>query len=156
MLELTLHNLKTRLLEESKEILKKEDIELVELVIRGNPNSPLIQFFVDRNSGITVDDCAELSRMISDVLDSLEDLELKSYRLDVSSPGLDRLLVTARDFRKNIGREVTMTIKDNERIQKLQGVITRVNGMSIYLDVNNNNIGVSTSSIIKAKIKLKW
>jgi ribosome maturation factor RimP len=66
--------------------------------------------YVDRPAGITLDECANLSRKIGDLLD-MEDLIPGRYRLEVSSPGLDRPLVSGADFRRKIGEKVRVFLK---------------------------------------------
>lgn len=129
---------------------------MVELVIRGSSRIPLIQFYVDHQKGISVDQCARLSREISNILDSMENDNLKSYRLEVSSPGLDRPLKTVSDFQKNIGKKVIMTVQENDQLRKLEGTILGTDRDNVLIENNNERESIILSSIIKAIIKLRW
>ncbi|MFX0211506.1 MAG: ribosome maturation factor RimP, partial [Candidatus Hodarchaeota archaeon] len=94
--------------------LENEGFELVDLVVRGKNSSRVLQFFVDHERGITLDDCVHLNRKLSNLLDSeAEQIELGSYSLEVSSPGLDRPLKTEKDFQRNIGRTVSLMFFKN-------------------------------------------
>ena len=64
-----------------------------------------LRVFIDKEGGITIDDCVDVSRRLSDVLDT-EDLIEDAYTLEVSSPGLGRKLVKDREFARSIGRDV--------------------------------------------------
>lgn len=71
----------------------------------------MLRIYVDRSGGVTVDQCAHLSRKVSDFLD-MEDLIPSRYRLEVSSPGLDRPLVSGADFKRKIGERVKVFLKE--------------------------------------------
>lgn len=151
-----MEDLKVHLINETRELFKEEGLNLVELVIRGSSRIPLIQFYVDHQKGISVDQCARLSREISNILDSMENDNLKSYRLEVSSPGLDRPLKTVSDFQKNIGKKVIMTVQENDQLRKLEGTILGTDRDNVLIENNNERESIILSSIIKAIIKLRW
>jgi len=79
--------------------------ELVDVELTGNGPRMTLRVYIDKPGGVTVDDCADVSRQLSAILD-VEDPLPGSYMLEVSSPGLDRPLVTADDFRRFIGETV--------------------------------------------------
>ncbi len=64
-----------------------------------------LRVYIDKEGGITIDDCVDVSRKLSDMLDA-EDLIDDAYTLEVSSPGLGRKLVKDREFSRSIGRDV--------------------------------------------------
>jgi ribosome maturation factor RimP len=88
-------------------LLKAQGFELVELQLQRNKGRWLVRVFADGEDGISLEDCRRLSLEIGHVLDT-EDLIPSSYVLEVSSPGLDRPLRTARDFRRQCRRMVTV------------------------------------------------
>jgi len=98
--------------EKIKPVVEQENLELVDLEFsRGGPAS-IFRVYVDRSAGVTVDQCADLSRKIGDLLD-MEDLIPGRYRLEVSSPGLDRPLVSGADFKRKIGKRVKVFLKES-------------------------------------------
>jgi len=101
-------------------ILSDLSLELVDLHIAGGPRHPMVRAFVDKQGGVTVEDCAAVSRRYAVELDHA-DLIAASYTLEVSSPGLDRRLVTPEDFRRKQGREVWVRLKDAKT--PVEGVI---------------------------------
>lgn len=86
--------------------------ELVELERAGSRNRPVLRVRIDRpgstpGSGVTVDDCTQVSRALEAFLDG-EDRLGDRYVLEVSSPGIERPLVRPRDFRNFAGREIAV------------------------------------------------
>src|SRR5438552_18121137 len=73
--------------------------ELVDVELMGGRQNQLLRVYIDSPRGVTVDDCAQVSRQLSAILD-VEDPFPGSYRLEVSSPGLDRPLVRPEDFER--------------------------------------------------------
>lgn len=134
-----------------------EGFDLVDLVIRGHSPSRVLQFYVDREGGLTVSDCAYLNRKISDLLAlECEELPYGSYRLEVSSPGLDRPLCTSIDFRRNVGRDVVISYQSENTKKEKKGKIIEVKNDSVCLQVNGESLCIPIGSIVNAKINLKW
>ena len=113
---------------ERKEELKKlvqpvvEDMgfELFDLELSVRGRKSVIQIFLDKEEGISLDDCAEVSREVSTILD-VEDLIPWSYILEVSSPGLDRPLRIPQDFKRfrgKLAQVVTREPIDNQTFFK--------------------------------------
>jgi ribosome maturation factor RimP len=80
---------------------------LVELIVRGVPNKRVVEVFVDSEPGVNLDTCAAISRNIIEVIEAQTLIE-GGYRLEVSSPGLDRPLKYPWQFRKHIGRPLSV------------------------------------------------
>ena len=68
-----------------------------------------LRIYIDKAGGVTVDDCAEVSRHVSDLLD-VEDLIAPSYELEVSSPGLDRILFKPEQYAQHVGEELDVRL----------------------------------------------
>jgi len=102
-------------------LLDAEEIELVDIELKGKVGSQVLRIFVDVEGGIHLDRCESLSRDISTELD-LEDILPGKYRLEVSSPGTDRPLKTMNDFKRNIGRRIYLTLNDGNYVD---GIITK-------------------------------
>lgn len=86
-------------------ILADFGIELVELEYRREGRGMLLRLFIDKPGGVTLDDCSEVSREVSAILD-VEDPIATAYRLEVSSPGLDRPLRKPADYARFAGQLV--------------------------------------------------
>ena len=91
-------------------LLQTQGFELVELQLQQRKGQWLVRVFADAEGGISLEDCRRLSLEIGQVLDA-EELISTSYVLEVSSPGLDRPLRTARDFQRQRQRMVTVFLQ---------------------------------------------
>ena len=102
------------ILDEIKEfitpILEGEGVELVDISYNREGRRMVLRLLVDTASGITIDECSELNRKIGEELDG-SGLALENYILEVSSPGLDRPLVSRRDFERALGKELKVITK---------------------------------------------
>ncbi len=83
-------------------------VELVEVEMRGGGKARALQITIDKPEGVTHDDCANVSRGLSVVLDVEEAIPGGPYTLEVSSPGLDRKLVRAEDYVKFRGSRIRL------------------------------------------------
>jgi ribosome maturation factor RimP len=135
--------------------LSEQGVELVDLVVKGHRNNPLIQLFVDHPGGTTIQLCADLSRQVRDAIDR-EMADLNNYRLEVSSPGLDRSLKTKKDFIRHIGQMVEIYCFNGEKRTQISGKIESADDRDVILIHDDERIPVAIESIEKAKIKLKW
>lgn len=136
-------------------ILEQEQSDLVDFQIKGRIGSQVIRVFVDKPGGITLDQCEVISRQFSDSLDS-EDIISGAFRLEVSSPGLDRPLRSAADFRRNIHREVEITYSDEKDDQTITGKIVNVADETVEIQQKKQTRQILISNITKAKIHLPW
>lgn len=89
-------------------VLEFAGMELVHLEVRREPGGFIVRLYIDKEGGVTLDDCAAISRRLSVEFD-VEDPIPDRYTLEVSSPGLDRPLVNERDFQRFKGRNVRLS-----------------------------------------------
>lgn len=87
----------------SRPILDEKIFELVDVELVRSGRESVLRLFIDKQGGITLDDCADFSHELSLILD-VEDIFPDNYTLEVSSPGLDRPLKKAEDFVRFTGR----------------------------------------------------
>lgn len=95
-------------------LIEKRGIDLEEVLIKPAGRRSIVQIFIDRDGGIDLDLVAEVSREISDLLDSTDVLGNNPYTLDVGSMGVDRPLTLPRHFRRNAGRLVEITLQNGK------------------------------------------
>ena len=91
-----------------RSIVDYAGMELVHMEMRREAGGLVLRLFVDKEGGVTLDDCARVSRQVSAQLDA-DDPIPERFTLEVSSPGLDRPLVSDRDFARFAGRQVRLT-----------------------------------------------
>ncbi len=140
-----------------KRTFDAEGFYLVDLVIRGKSPTRVLQFFMDREGGLTIADCVYLNRRISDLLElECKELNYGSYRLEVSSPGTDRPLLTSSDFERNIQRSVVVSFQSDKGIEHVKGKILEIKNDSVCLQVEKESLCIPITTIVNAKISLKW
>ena len=115
-----------------------------------------VRLFIDKDSGVTVDDCADVSRQVSAILD-VEDPIADKYNLEVSSPGLDRPLFTLLQFERYIGQDIAvhLRIPVMER-RKWQGKLERIEKDMITLIVDDQEQILVFGNIQKANVVAKF
>ncbi|HUK40009.1 MAG TPA: ribosome maturation factor RimP [Candidatus Acidoferrales bacterium] len=96
------HNIAQRLASSS-------GLEIVEVDLRGGGNKRMLRITIDKPAGVTHEDCANVSREMSTILDVEDAMPGGSYVLEVSSPGLDRKLVKPADYERFIGSRIKLT-----------------------------------------------
>jgi ribosome maturation factor RimP len=138
-------------------------LALVRVKMFGGTSDPTLQVMAERpdTRQLTIDDCAALSRRISDVLDELEargrDPIDHAYRLEVSSPGIDRPLTRLQDFQDWKGHEarLNLTERTGDGRKQLTGILTGVEGDQITVDVQKYQpVTVAFAQVADAKLMM--
>ena len=109
--------------------------DLEELVVTPAGRRSVVRVVVDREQGVTLDDIAEVSRAVSEVLDANDDGMGRPYVLEVTSPGVDRPLTQHRHWHRNVGRLVTVAVGPSGSAETVTGRITAVDGDGVTLAV---------------------
>jgi len=136
--------------------------DLVRVKMYGGTSDPTLQVMAERpeTRQLTIDDCADLSRRISDRLDALEaegrDPIEGAYRLEVSSPGIDRPLTRPKDFADWAGHEARITLAEKVDGRKiLTGDLVGIEDDRVSIDVRGHQrMTVSLSQIADAKLTI--
>ncbi|MDG5466910.1 ribosome maturation factor RimP [Deltaproteobacteria bacterium IMCC39524] len=118
-------------------ILDDLGYELVDLQLQQDGKQLALRIFVDKPAGITLDDCVEVSREVSAILE-VEDPIRSAYRLEVSSPGLDRPLKKATDFKRFVGKKARL--KSKNLIDPDQRGTTRKTFVGTLLGFEDDNV----------------
>ncbi|WP_114909064.1 ribosome maturation factor RimP [Haemophilus haemolyticus] len=115
-----------------------------------------VRLFIDKEGGVTVDDCADVSRQVSAILD-VEDPIADKYNLEVSSPGLDRPLFTLPQFERYIGQDIAVHLRIPviER-RKWQGKLARIENDMVTLIVDGQEQVLVFGNIQKANVVAKF
>lgn len=117
----------------------------------------ILRIYIDKEEGATIADCERASSELSMLLD-VENFSNRPYTLEVSTPGADRLLTTERDFKRNIGRVVSLTVSQMDGTKKpLDGkVISCENGSLMLQTEDEHEQSIALKDIAGAKIKLPF
>lgn len=136
--------------EVAEPLCQAENFELVHLEYVPGDGGNTVRLFLDKPSGITLDDCVYVSRQLGDLIDvQIEDIG--SYRLEVSSPGPNRPLNKKQDFLRFKGERVR--IETNELIEnrkKFTGILEIINDDSVVIAVDGKKVEISDHVISKA------
>jgi ribosome maturation factor RimP len=137
-------------------LLKAEGLSLVDIQYQSERGGWILRVLIDKKQGITLDDCARVSREFGQLLD-VENTIPTSYRLEVSSAGLDRPLKKMEDFVRYTGRRVRIKTKDpvsgrrnfkGDLLGCIEGkVMVKVEGSEVFT--------IPLSSILKANLELE-
>lgn len=118
----------------------------------GQGRHTLLRIYIEKEGGVNVEDCAEASRQISGLLD-VEDPISSEYTLEVSSPGLDRLLFTIDQYRSHAGYMAKVRLTENfEGRRNFQGRLGMVEGDEVVLLVGEDKLVFPIELIEKANI----
>ena len=135
--------------------LRDMGYELVRVMLRGRER-PTLEIMAERadRASITVEDCAEISRAVSALLD-MEDPLPGSYVLEVTSPGIDRPLVRPDDFARFAGFEARIeTAAPIDGRRRFKGRLIGVEGDEVRIEVDGTSVPVPLASIKQAKLVL--
>ena len=134
--------------------------DLVRIKMTGGKSDPTLQIMAERpdTRQLTIDDCAELSRRVSDVLDEKDPIE-EAYRLEVSSPGIDRPLTRAKDWERFAGHVAQLElVVPLEGRKRFKGVLAGVEGDEVLLNIEEHGethtIGLNFDWLSDAKLLL--
>lgn len=132
--------------------LEAGGVELVDLVIQNQGKKKLLQFFVDKVGGVTLDDCGELTDKIDSVLE-MENLIDGAYILEVSSPGVQRVLKKPAHFKQFLTQRVKIVLKvPLEGRGFFTGVIASADDDGFTLDDGTNQYRFAYDNIKKANL----
>ncbi len=112
----------------------------------------VLRIYIDAESGISVDDCARVSGQVSAVLD-VEDPIVGEYTLEVSSPGMDRLLFRLDQFREFAGEVVELRLRRPfEGRRNFKGVLQGIEGEEVVVRIDDHEYLLPYSAVDKARI----
>jgi len=126
--------------------------ELIEIEYSSHVKSNVLRLYIDKEGGIVIDDCSNVSRQVSAILD-VEDPISGFFNLEVSSPGLDRPLRKIEDFDRFKGERVkikTSMPQDGQR--NFKGAIKAVEEDIIIIECDDKEISLPVSAIEKARL----
>lgn len=139
-------------------VLRSHGLELVDIDWRREGRRPVLRFFVDKPGGANVGDCERLSREAGDVLD-VSGLIPESYDLEVSTPGLDRVLKRDREFRWARGKAVRCWLREPlHGLTEVRGRLVDVTPEHLTVESDSGPVDVPLRALGKARLEadLPW
>jgi ribosome maturation factor RimP len=135
-------------------LLADMGMELVEIQFRREGHGWVLRLFIDKEEGVTIDDCAAVSREISAYLE-VEDLIDHAYHLEVSSPGLERPLRKREDFTRFAERLARIKLREPINEQRiLIGTLLGLEGETVLLEMDKETVRIDLENIAKARLTL--
>jgi ribosome maturation factor RimP len=133
------------------------DYELVDVEYLKEFGSYYLRVYIDKPGGITLDDCQNMSEILSDKLDKKDPIST-AYYLEVSSPGLDRPLKTDKDLKRNLGKDIEISLYTPINNKKMyEGRLENYNeDLIIIKDEVNALIEIPRQSVSNIKLALKF
>lgn len=139
--------------------LNEKGYDIYEIEYKKEGSNQILRFFTDNTTrSISLDDCADVSRIISDVLDKHEEIFPVAYSLEVSSPGLDRLLRNELDYvwAMNKTLKVKYTNQDNKK-ETVEGKLQKIQDNVIELELPKKQIlSINLNDIESARRVMKF
>ena len=139
------------------EIVEAEGYELVDVELKGSGRHRILRIFVDREGGISHRDCELISEQVGTVLD-VKDLVQFSYTLEVSSPGLDRKLVSSNDFVRFEGYLAKVQTRFPLHDRKVfKGRLRGLEGDSVSVELDSGEVVAIPLEVIReARLEVDW
>ena len=133
-------------------ILDEMGFELVDTEYLSEHGKWVLRIYVDRQGGVTLDDCVHVSREIGDLID-VKDIVPTQYVLEVSSPGLNRPLKKEKDFLKAIGKKVKVKM-DHPVLDRrnFTGYLKAFQDGMLYVEISNKVVSLPLQNVKKANL----
>ena len=137
-------------------LLAAADGFLVDVVIRQEGRTCVVQVFWDTDAGVRIEQCAEVSRELNRTME-LRGLVDENLRLEVSSPGIDEPLKLLRQYKKNVGREYRVRYRSTEGPKEFVGSIEAVEEDRVrFRSEKSEPVTLAFESIIESTEVLPW
>ena len=150
--EIVTNSVIDKISELAESVLSTTDFFLVDVEIKGG-DTPEIWISVDgEDRGVNMDECAEISNELGFLMDAHE-LFSGQYRINVSSPGLDRPLIDRRQYPKNEGRKVEVKYEQDGEDLKVEGILQEVSEKGIAVEINEQTtVNLPFENLVETKI----
>lgn len=138
-------------------IIEEKQFELVDVEYLKEGSNWYLRAYIDKEGGITVDDCELVSRTLSDILDK-EDFISDAYVLEVSSPGLGRPLKKEKDFQRSLGKEVEIHLyKPLNKQKEYRGILHAYDKDNVVIEFEDETqLSMKRSEIALIRLAFDW
>ncbi len=128
-------------------ILEEFGFEFVDVEYVKEGQDYYLRVYIDKEGGITIDDCEAVSRRMNDILDRENYID-DQYIFEVSSPGLGRELKKERDYKRNLNKEIEIkTYASIEGKKQFEGILCAYNEDSVTIESNNKKLTIEKNKI---------
>lgn len=129
-------------------IIQNMGYDVIEVEYAKKSDGMNLTFYIDKDDGVQIDDCERVSKEIDGILEELNPTDDSPYILSVSSPGIDRPLKNDRDLKRNLNKEITITLfaKINGE-KKYEGILKDFNENEIVIEIDGKTINIEKDKI---------
>ena len=146
----------TKVRKMAESVAQNLNYELVDVEFVKEFSDYYLRVYIYKDNGVSLDDCQNMSELLSDMLDAEDPIDV-AYYLEVSSPGLDRPLKTDRDFERNLEKEIDISLyKPINGMKKIEGVLENYNNNELTVRTESGeliNIPRDIVSLVKLMVK---
>ena len=149
-------NIETRVEELLKSIIENIGYELYDVRYEKEGKDYYLRIIIDKPEGIDINDCEKVNNSINDILDEADYIK-DQYFLEVSSPGLERILRKDKHFEKQIGCEISLKLfKPINKQKELIGILEEYNKDELTIKVEDETLKINLKDIAIAKTVFNW
>jgi ribosome maturation factor RimP len=138
--------------EDIKNLVESMGLSLYEITSLRENDENIYRVSITKKGGVSMDECVNATKLISPLLDVNPPMG-GEYRLEVSSPGIERKLKTLSHFDNSVDEKVALTTFDKS---KYRGKLLRVENENIFVEVDGEECFIDFSDISKAKTYFEW
>ena len=136
--------------------LLADGLELVDVEFKKEGKNWILRIYIDREGGVTLSDCQKVSRLAGDLIEVEEVIE-PVYTLEVSSPGLNRVLKKEKDFLKYSGKKIYVQCHaPMDGRKKFTGILRGFIDQSIHLEVDGQHYTIPLNLVAKANLVIEF
>ena len=150
------NNIEKRVEELLKPIIEKLNYDLYDVIYEKEGKHYYLRIFIDKPEGIDINDCEKVNNEINDILDEADYIK-DQYFLEVSSPGLERVLRKEKHFQSQIGKEISVKLfKPINKQKELIGTLVEYNKEWLTIKVDDTTIKINSKDIAVTKTIFNW
>ena len=153
---------RTAVVEKVREIAERvgssEGVEVVDVQLLGGGNSRVLRIFIDKQGGVTHEDCANLCRDVGTILDVEDVIPGARYTLEVSSPGVERKLSKPQEFERFVGQKVKVVLRQPVENQRhwVGALKSFAEGIITLEPSPGRSVQFPLDQVEKANLKFEW
>ena len=137
-------------------ILDRRNFELVDVEYVKEGSTWYLRVYIDKEGGITSDDCTDVSREMNEILDR-EDYVEGSYTFEVSSPGLGRPLKKEKDFKRSLGKSVECKLyKAINKQKEFEGILKDFTEDTVTIETEGNELVLDRKDIAMIRLAIDF
>ena len=136
--------------------LLAKGLELIDVEFKKEGKNWVLRIYIDRKGGVTLEDCQKVSSLVGDLIE-VEDIIEPVYTLEVSSPGLNRVLKKEKDFLKYTGKKINVQCHaPMDGRKKFMGILTGFIDQSIHLEIDGQQYTIPLILVAKANLVIEF